>query len=181
MERAANAKKLEAEAAMYAKKQEAEGILAVGEAEAKAIEAKGIAEAEALDKKAEAMAKYGKAAMMELIVKALPDMAHAIAEPLSTIDKVTIIDSGNGDGGVGSMGNYVPQVLAKTIESVKEVTGFDITDVMKADTYDAKVNRNVELSVPDKINVNLQQPNEKKATKPTENKNTEGNDEKPSK
>lgn len=168
MEKAANAKKLEAEAAMYAKKQEAEGILAVGEAEAKAIEAKGIAEAEALDKKAEAMAKYGKAAMMELIVKALPDMAHAIAEPLSTIDKVTIIDSGNGDGGVGTMGNYVPQVLAKTIESVKEVTGFDITDVMKADTYDAKVNRNVEVSIPDKINVNLQQPNRAKTTTPTE-------------
>lgn len=153
MEKAANAKKLEAEAAMYAKKQEAEGILAVGEAEAKAIEAKGIAEAEALDKKAEAMAKYGKAAMMELIVKALPDMAHAIAEPLSTIDKVTIIDSGNGDGGVGTMGNYVPQVLAKTIESVKEVTGFDITEVMKADTYDAKVNKNVSVNVPDTISV----------------------------
>lgn len=181
MEKTANAKKLEAEAAMYAKKQEAEGILAVGEAEAKAIEAKGIAEAEALDKKAEAMAKYGKAAMMELIVKALPDMAKAIAEPLSTIDKVTIIDSGNGDSGVGSMGNYVPQVLAKTIESVKEVTGFDITEVMKADTYDAKVNRNVELSVPDKINVNLQQPNAKKATKPAETKSAESNNDQPSK
>lgn len=152
----AEAKKLEAEAAMYSKKQDAEGIKAVGEAEAKAIEAKGVAEAEALEKKADAMAKYGKAAMMELIVKALPDMAHAIAEPLSTIDKVTIIDSGNGDSGVGTMGNYVPQVLAKTIESVKEVTGFDITDVMKASTYDAAVNKNVHVTgVPESINLNM--------------------------
>lgn len=151
----AEARKLEAEAAMYSKKQEAEGIQAVGQAEAKAIEAKGIAEAEALEKKADAMAKYGKAAMMEMIVKALPEMAKAIAEPLSTIDKVTIIDSGNGDSGVGSMGGYVPQVLAKTIESVKETTGLDITEIMKADTYDAKVNKNVTVSgIPTEVTVN---------------------------
>lgn len=154
----AEARKLEAEAAMYSKKQEAEGIQAVGEAEAKAIEAKGIAEAEALEKKADAMAKYGKAAMMEMIVKALPEMAKAIAEPLSTIDKVTIIDSGNGDSGVGSMGGYVPQVLAKTIESVKETTGLDITEIMKADTYDAKVNKNVTVSgIPTEVTVNTKE------------------------
>lgn len=149
----AEARKLEAEALMYSRKQEAEGIQAVGEAEAKAIEAKGVAEAEALEKKADAMAKYGKAAMMEMIVKALPEMAKAIAEPLSTIDKVTIIDSGNGDGGVSSMGGYVPQVLAKTIESVKETTGLDILDIMKADTYDAKVNKNVNVTGIPEINV----------------------------
>lgn len=150
----AEARKAEADATIYAKKQEAEGIQAVGEAEAKAIEAKGIAEAQALEKKADAMAKYGKAAMMELIVKALPDMAHAIAEPLSTIDKVTIIDSGNGETGVGTMGSYVPQVLAKTIESVKEVTGFDLTEVMKADTYEASVNKNITVAgIPDVVKI----------------------------
>ncbi len=152
----AEARKAEADAAIYAKKQEAAGIQAVGEAEAKSIEAKGIAEAEALEKKAEAMAKYGKAAMMELVIKALPEMAHAIAEPLAAIDKVTIIDGGSGETGVGTMGNYVPQVLAKTIESVREVTGFDLTEVMKAETYDAKINQNVNVSgIPESIKVNL--------------------------
>ena len=146
-------KKAQAEAELFAKQQEAEGIRAVGEAEAKAIEAKGLAEAEALEKKAEAMKKYGQAAMMEMIVKALPEMAKAIAEPLSTIDKVTIID-GNGEGsGVGSMGSYVPQVLAKTMESVKEVTGIDIADIMRASTYDAKVNKNVNITGLDGIKV----------------------------
>ena len=149
----AEAKKAQAEAELFAKQQEAEGIRAVGEAEAKAIEAKGLAEAEALEKKAEAMKKYGQAAMMEMIVKALPEMAKAIAEPLSTIDKVTIID-GNGEGsGVGSMGSYVPQVLAKTMESVKEVTGIDIADIMRASTYDAKVNKNVNITGLDGIKV----------------------------
>ena len=145
----AEAKKAQAEAELYAKQQEAEGIRAVGEAEAKAIEAKGVAEAEA-------MKKYGQAAMVEMIVKALPEMAKAIAEPLSTIDKVTIIDSGNGDSGVGSMGTYVPQVLAKTIESVKEATGIDISEIMRANTYDAVVNKNINVTGLDGVTINPQ-------------------------
>ncbi len=145
-EKAAEARKAVAEADMFAKIKEAEGIKALGEAEAEATRAKGVAEAEAIDKKAEAMKKYGQAAMMEMIVNALPDMAKAIAEPLNSIDKVTIIDSGNGNGGVASMGDYVPAVLAKTIESIKQTTGLDITEIMKAETYDAKVNKNINVS-----------------------------------
>ena len=146
-EKEAEARKVQAEAELFAKAKEAEGIRAVGEAEAKAIEAKGIAEAEALEKKAEAMKKYGQAAMMEMIVKALPEMAAAIAKPMESIDRITIIDGGaNGESGVSQMGGYVPNVLAKTIESVKEVTGLDLVEVMKAQTYDAKVNRNINVS-----------------------------------
>ncbi|MBO4375698.1 MAG: flotillin family protein [Lachnospiraceae bacterium] len=145
-EKEAEAKKIQAEADLFSKEKEAEGIRMVGEAEAKAIEAKGIAEAEAMEKKAEAMKKYGQAAMIEMIVKALPDMAGAIAKPLENIDKVTIIDGGNGDTGVNSMGSYVPGVLAKTMETVKEVTGLDIVDIMKANTYEAKVTRNVNVT-----------------------------------
>ncbi len=145
-EKEAEAMKIRAEAELFAKAKEAEGIKAVGEAEASAIEARGVAEAEALEKKAEAMKKYGQAAMIEMIVNALPEMAGAIAKPLESIDKVTIIDSGSGESGVSSMGSYVPAVLAKTIESVKEVTGLDIREVMRAETYDAKVNRNINVS-----------------------------------
>lgn len=143
-EKEAEAKKIQAEADMFARTQEAEGIRKVGEAEASAIQAKGLAEAEAMEKKAEAMQKYGKAAMTEMIVKALPEMAKAIAEPLASIDKVTIIDGGSGQG-VSSMGNNVPAVLAKTLQSVKETTGIDISEIIKADTYDAKVNRNINI------------------------------------
>ncbi len=147
----AEARKIQAEAAKYTKEQEAEGIAALGKAEAEAIQAKGVAEAEALERKAEAMKKYGQAAMMEMIVKALPEMAKEIAEPLKAIDKITIIDGGNGNSGVEQMGGYVPSVLAKTMESVKEATGIDIGEIMKANTYDAKVNRNLNVTgiVPD--------------------------------
>ena len=147
----AEARKIQAEAAKYTKEQEAEGIAALGKAEAEAIQAKGVAEAEALERKAEAMKKYGQAAMMEMIVKALPEMAKEIAEPLKAIDKITIIDGGNGNSGVEQMGGYVPSVLAKTMESVKEATGIDIGEIMRANTYDAKVNRNLNVTgiVPD--------------------------------
>ncbi|HBI60263.1 MAG TPA: flotillin family protein [Lachnospiraceae bacterium] len=142
----AEARKIQAEAAKYTKEQEAAGIAAVGKAEAEAIQAKGIAEAEALEKKAEAMKKYGQAAMMEMIVKALPEMAREIAEPLKAIDKVTIIDGGDGNSGVSQMGGYVPAILAKTMESVKEATGIDLGEIMRASTYDAKVNRNLNVT-----------------------------------
>ena len=146
-ERAAEARKAEADAMMYAKQKEAEGIAAVGRAEAEAIQAKGMAEAQAMEKKAEAYAKYNNAAITEMIIKQLPDIARAISEPISAIDKVTIIDSGNSEGGgVPAVGGYTPAVLAKVIESVKETIGFDLTEVMRANTYAAKVNRNVNVA-----------------------------------
>ena len=91
------------------------------------------------------MAKYGKAAMTDMIIKVRPQMAEAIAKPLESIDKVSII-GGSGDSGMSTISDNVPQVLAKTIESVKETTGFDLTEVMKANTYDAKVNNNVNIT-----------------------------------
>lgn len=135
----------EAEAAKAQGIAEAEATKAKGMAEAETIRAKGMAEAEAMEKKADAMAKYGKAAMTEMIIKILPQMADAIAKPLESIDKVSII-GGAGDSGMTTISDNVPQVLAKTIESVKETTGFDLTEVMKANTYDAKVNNNINVA-----------------------------------
>lgn len=157
IQKQAEAKKAQAEADRFAKEQEAEAVKAQGIAEAESIKAKGLAdaesikarglaEAEAMEKKAEAMAKYGKAAMTEMIIKVLPQMAEAIAKPLESIDKVTIIDGGSGENGVGTFSGNVPSVLAKTIESIKETTGFDLTEVMKANTYDAKTTKNVNFT-----------------------------------
>ena len=140
------AKEQEAEAVKAQGIAEAEAIKAKGMADAESIKAKGLAEAEAMEKKAEAMAKYGKAAMTEMIIKVLPEMAEAIAKPLESIDKVTIIDGGSGENGVGTFSGNVPSVLAKTIESIKETTGFDLTEVMKANTYDAKTTKNVNFT-----------------------------------
>lgn len=134
----------DAEAKLFEQEKEAAAIRKQGEAEAEAIRQKGLAEAEALDKKAEAMAKYGQAAILEMLVGVLPDMAKAVAEPISAIDKVTVI--GGDSNGVSDMAGNVPTVLAKVMESVKEATGVDMAEIIKANTYDAKVNRNVSIS-----------------------------------
>lgn len=141
----AEAEKAMAEAARYAKEQEAAGIEAIGKAEAEAIRAKGEAEAAAMEKKADAYKKYGQAAITEMIMGALPEMAREVAQAVTKIDKVTIIDSGSNQGGVNSVAGWTPQLLTKTIEAVKETTGFDLTEVMKAGTYDAVVNRNLSV------------------------------------
>ena len=151
--RQAEARKAQAEAERYAREQEAEGIRAVGEAEAAAIQAKGIAEAEAMEKKAEAYAKYNKAAVAEMMIKVLPDVAAKIAEPLGQIDKITIIGGDGGSNGVEQVAGNVPAVMAKLFESMKEATGIDLADIVKADTYDAKVNRNVNVSGIDSVNL----------------------------
>ena len=165
-QRQAEAQKAEAEAMRYAKEQEAAGIRAVGEAEASAIQAKGIAEAEAMEKKAEAYAKYNKAAVAEMMIKVLPDIAAKVAEPLGQIDKITIIGGGDGDNGVGQVAGNVPVVMAKVFESMKEATGIDLSEIINADSYDAKVNRNVNVTGLDGVNLVVNADTHKTGEKP---------------
>lgn len=152
-QREAEARKAQAEADRYAKQQEAEGIRAVGEAEATAIQAKGIAEAEAMEKKAEAYSKYNKAAVAEMMIKVLPDIAGKIAEPLTQIDKITIIGGSEGSNGVEQVAGNVPAVMAKLFESMKETTGIDLADIIRADSYEAAVNRNITVNGLDSVNL----------------------------
>ena len=85
----------------------------------------------------------GQAAILEMIVGVLPDMAKAVAEPIAAIDEVKII--GSDGNGVSDMGGNVPVMLAKVMESVKETTGVDMKEIVRANTYDAKVNRHVTI------------------------------------
>lgn len=158
-QRQAEAQKAEAEAMRYAKEQEAAGIRAVGEAEASAIQAKGIAEA---------YAKYNKAAVAEMMIKVLPDIAAKVAEPLGQIDKITIIGGGDGENGVGKVAGNVPVVMAKVFESMKEATGIDLSEIINADSYDAKVNRNVNVTGLDGVNLVVNADTDKNGEK-TEN------------
>ena len=146
-EKEAEARKAQAEAQKYAMLQEAEGIRAKGEAEAAAIQAKALAEAEGMEKKAIAYQKYNKAAMAEMMIKVLPEIAGKIAEPLAQIDKITIIGGGSdGEKAVGNVAGNVPVVMAKLFESMKEATGVDLADIMKADSFEAQVTRNINLT-----------------------------------
>ncbi len=147
-EKEAMAMKATAEAQKFAKEQEAAGIRMVGEAEAEAIRAKGLAEAEAMEKKALAYQKYNNAAMAEMLIGVLPDIAGKIAEPLTRIDKITIIGGGENNG-VAGVADHVPAVMARLFETMKDTVGIDMAEIVKAGTYDAQVNRNVNISVED--------------------------------
>ncbi|MBQ1386011.1 MAG: flotillin family protein [Erysipelotrichales bacterium] len=125
---------------------EAAGIAAKGKAEAEAARLKGLAEAEAMEKKAEAYKKYNGAAMAEMMIKIMPQMAAEIAKPLGQIDKINIYGtSGNGDTGASQISANLPVVMKQVFDTMSEATGVDLTEIMRAGTYDAKVNKNIHL------------------------------------
>ncbi len=142
----------EAEAKKYLAQMEAEAIEAKGKAEAEAIRQKGIAEAEAMEKKAEAYQKYNGAAMAEMMIKIMPQLAAEIAKPISAIDRVTIYDSGNGESGVSQVSGNMPVIMKQVFDTMSEATGVDFREIMKANTYDAKVNKNINVTGLEKAN-----------------------------
>ena len=121
-EQEAEAQKAEAEAQKFAKMQEAEGIAAVGKAEADAIRAKGLAEAEGINAKAEAMKKYGEAAVLEMYFKALPEVVKNAATPLANVDKITMYGEGNSSKLVGD----IIGSTTKVTDGLSAATGVDL-------------------------------------------------------
>ncbi|MBV9670104.1 MAG: flotillin family protein, partial [Acidobacteriales bacterium] len=98
---------------------EAEGaasaIRAQGEAEAEIIFKKGEAEAKAMNVKAEAYQEWNQAAVVDKLITGLPEVVRAMAEPLSKVDKITIVSTG-GDGAAGA--NKVTGDMAKMAAQV---------------------------------------------------------------
>jgi len=103
---------------------EADANKAKGLAQADIIEAQGKATAEATRLKAEAFQKYNEAAVIELLVKVMPEIAGKISEPLAKTDKITIINSGNGSGGGASrITGDVTQIMAQLPPVLESLTG----------------------------------------------------------
>ena len=144
--------KKEAEARKYLAQMEAEAIEAKGKAEAEAIRLKGIAEAEAMEKKAIAYQKYNGAAMAEMMINIMPQLAAEIAKPISAIDKVTIYGGGSGEGSVSQVSGNMPVIMKQVFDTMSEATGVDLREILKANTYDAKVNKNINVTGLDNVN-----------------------------
>ncbi|MGZ6550907.1 MAG: flotillin domain-containing protein, partial [Tumebacillaceae bacterium] len=103
---------------------------AKGTAEAEVIRLRGLAEAEAKEKLAEAFQKFGEAAVLDIIVKMLSELAGKIAAPIGTIDKLTVVDTGNGAGAT-RVSNYVTELMATAPEMLKSVSGIDVEALIK--------------------------------------------------
>ncbi len=102
---------------------EAEANKARGLAEAAIIEAQGSATAEAMKLKAESFKQYNQAAVIEMIVRILPEVAGKISEPLSKTEKIVIINSGNSGGGASKVTADVTEILSQLPPVIESLTG----------------------------------------------------------
>ncbi|WP_036604767.1 flotillin family protein [Paenibacillus assamensis] len=128
--------RIEAEAKANAEQKRLDGLAhadaerARGTAEAEVIRLRGLAEAEAKQKLAEAFEKFGEAAVLDIVMKMLPELAGRIADPIRSIDKLTVVDTGKGEG-AARVSNYVTELMATAPQMLKDVSGLDIEKIVK--------------------------------------------------
>jgi flotillin len=107
---------------------EAEAQRARGLAEAEVIRAKGEADAAAMSRKAEAWDVYNQAAILQLFIERMPEIAKAMAEPLTRMEKMVVISNGgNGSAGAAKITQDVTAMMAQLPEVLKTLSGVDIT------------------------------------------------------
>jgi len=105
-------------------KAEGEKIRLTGAAEARAVEAVGRAEAESMRMKASAYKQYGDAAVMSLVLEALPSIAAEVAAPLARTDEIVLI------GGSNNTTNEINKLVGTLPPAVQALTGVDITGAL---------------------------------------------------
>ena len=114
---------------------EAEGrasaIRAQGEAEAEIIFKKGDAEARAMNLKAGAFQEYNQAAVMDKLLTGLPEVVKALASPLSNIDKITIVSTGNGSSaGMHKITGDITEMAAQVPALFEALSGMKMSDLL---------------------------------------------------
>merc|ERR1719154_834480 len=102
-------------------KADGEKIRLIGGAEARAVEAVGRAEAESMRLKASAYKQYGDAAVMSLVLEALPSIAAEVAAPLAKTDEIVLIGGGN------NTTNEITKLIGSLPPAIQALTGVDIT------------------------------------------------------
>src|SRR2546421_1019115 len=111
---------------------EAEAQKARGLAEAAIIEAQGRATAEAMRMKADSFKQYNEAAVVELIVRILPELAGKISEPLSKTERMVIVNSGNGvGGGASKLTADVTQIVSQLPPVIESLTGIKFEKLLE--------------------------------------------------
>src|ERR1700692_4815957 len=114
---------------------EAEGraaaIRSQGEAEASIIFQKGEAEAKAMNVKAEAYQQWNQAAVVDKLLTNMADVVRAMAEPLSKVDHITIVSTGNDDAaGAHKITGDMTRIAAQVPALFEALSGMDIKQLM---------------------------------------------------
>jgi flotillin len=111
----------------------AEAVEREGTAEAAAILAKGSAEAQAMQNKADAFQQYGEAAVLDLLVRMLPQVVEAASAPLKAVDKITVIST----DGASALTRTVAANVAQGLQLGADLTGVDLARLLSRLTGDA--------------------------------------------
>src|SRR5215212_7371855 len=104
-----------------------------GQAEADIIQAKGEAEAAAMEVRATAFKQYNQAAVLDKMLGAMPELARAFAEPLSKVDKITIISQGGSSGGglgASQITDDMVRMISQAPALFESLTGQRMSDLM---------------------------------------------------
>jgi flotillin len=114
---------------------EAEGrassIRAQGQAEAEIIFKKGEAEAKAMNVKAEAYQEYNQAAVVDKLITGLPEVVKALASPLSNVDKITVVSTGNGHAaGLNKITGDITEIAAQVPALFEALSGMQMSDLL---------------------------------------------------
>ena len=114
---------------------EAEGrgssIRVQGEAEASIIFQKGEAEAKAMNLKAEAYQGWNQAAVVDKLLTNMADVVRAMSEPLSKVDRITVISTGNdSSAGVNKITGDMTKIAAQVPAIFEALSGMDIKSLM---------------------------------------------------
>jgi flotillin len=100
------------------------------DAQAESVKKLGAAEAAAIADKAKAYGQYNQAAVTKMMVDMIPELAKAVAEPLSRVEKVVLIGT-DGKTGASKITGQVAEVMAQMPEVVESVTGIDLKKIFK--------------------------------------------------
>ncbi len=113
---------------------EAEGRAAAiktqGEAEASIIFQKGEAEAKAMNVKAEAYQEWSQAAVVDRLISNLPEVVRAMSEPLSKVDKITIVSTGGDAAGANKITGDMAKMAAQVPALFEALSGMDLRQLM---------------------------------------------------
>merc|ERR1719445_1044799 len=105
-------------------KAEGEKIKLIGGAEARAVEAVGKAEAERMRMKASAYKQYGDAAILSIVLEALPQIAAEVAAPLAKTDEIVLL------GGSDRTTSEVNKLVSQLPPAISALTGVDLTGAL---------------------------------------------------
>ncbi|GAA4262075.1 flotillin family protein [Dactylosporangium darangshiense] len=104
----------------------AEAVRLEGVAEADAVLARGQAEAAAMRAKADAFEQYGQAAVLDLLVRVLPEVVGAASAPIGEIDSMTVIST----EGATSLTKAVANNVAQGLQLGTDLTGIDLKSLL---------------------------------------------------